>query len=169
MSAETDSLISYLKATGVPHRVTSVVRDQPGSFHHVGLAVDFAGPRPSQNSPQLLAIYKALLPLAGIAEELLYGGAGGALWRDGQQFTSASLKASHQDHVHVAVPRGWRYQEVPPMPDDPTIPNLQGGLFGFYPLVDAAGKCQGYIFVSKTGELHGWGPGWTYFGRSEVL
>lgn len=157
-----------MRASGVPHRATSTVRNQPGSFHHIGLAVDFAGPTPGRNTPELRAVYEALLPLAPIAKELFYGGAGGGLWRDGRRFNSTELRAGHLDHVHVAVPKGWRYQEKPLMPDDPSIPNLNGGLFGFYPLVDSAGKCQGYIFVSKTGEIHGFGPGWTYYGRSEI-
>lgn len=168
MSAETDSLIRFLRFTGVPHRVTSVVRDQPGSFHHVGLAIDAAGPVPGSNTPELRAVYEALLPLAGVAEELFYGGTGGALWRDGTKFTHAGLKASHLDHVHIAVPMGWRFTEAPSVPDDPNLPNLYDIKF-FVPVVDAAGQCRGYYFVSSKGEVHGWGPGATYYGRSEVL
>lgn len=57
---------------------------------------------------------------------------------------------------------------TPTVPDDPNMPNITGPVT-FHPLVAEDGKCMGYyIFSTKTGELHSFGPGAEYYGRSEV-
>lgn len=57
-------------------------------------------------------------------------------------------------------------QEVS-MVDNPELFNIEGPL-ELKVLQDQNGNCTGYaIFSTKTGELHGYGPGWKYFGRSE--
>ena len=55
------------------------------------------------------------------------------------------------------------------MPDDPNLPNITGPV-SLHPLVNSAGECTGYyVFSTKTGELHSFGPGAKYYGRSEVV
>lgn len=164
MSAETDSLIRFMQFTGVPHRVTDISTPgvhTPTSWHYQGLAVDFAGPVPGVG---LDAVYSALAPLAPVALELFYKQ---NLWKNGKRITNAGITASHQNHVHIAVPVGWRFTEVP-VPDDPQLPNLFDIKF-FVPVVDATGMCKGYYMVSSKGEVHAHGPGAVYYGRSEVL
>lgn len=68
----------------------------------------------------------------------------------------------------MRVPWTIANQEVP-MADNPDLPNIEGPL-EIHLLQDQAGNCTGYaIFSVSTGELHGFGPGWKYYGRSEDL
>jgi N-acetylmuramoyl-L-alanine amidase len=54
------------------------------------------------------------------------------------------------------------------MPDDPALPNLPDIKF-FIPIVNAqTGECRGYYIVASDGQLHAFGPGAPFFGRSEV-
>lgn len=54
------------------------------------------------------------------------------------------------------------------MPDDPNLPNLPN-IMGFYPIVNTTtGQCNGYYVLSDDGQLHAFGPGAPFFGRSEV-
>lgn len=143
-----------------------------------GRAVDLADRRgPSTSSTWLLEINEAivrLLPLSMI-QELIYGGPGAFCVKDGRRVDGrvvySSVIDAHRNHVHLAVTVGFRFDvtpEVPPMPDDPTIPNIRGPI-QFHPIVNADGQCTGYYFVSlSTGEVHGWGEGARFHGRSEV-
>jgi hypothetical protein len=162
-SREVEGIIGYLARTNVPFRVTSTTGGVhvASSYHYrqgtggVGLAVDFAGPVPSEDSPALKAIYDAFKPVRSQLAELLYG------------------IALHHDHVHVAVPLGTflapsLFPEVT-VPDDPNLPNLFDVKF-FVPIVrESDGFCTGYYFVSSKGEVHSFGPGAPYHGRSEVV
>ena len=64
-----------------------------------------------------------------------------------------------------AIRHPW---EETPLPDDPTLPNLPDIKF-FIPIVNAqTGECRGYYIVAGNGELHAFGPGAPFYGRSEV-
>lgn len=99
LSREVHGIIRYLANSGVPFKVTDI--DTPGvhtptSYHYAagtggnGLAVDFAGPTPSTNSPQLRRIVDQFMRVQDQLAEFLHP------WND----------AYHDDHVHVAVPLG---------------------------------------------------------------
>lgn len=148
------------------------------SLHYVGRAVDLADRAgPGWDSPALLAINKQALqviPLEWISE-LIYAGPGGVCVKngrvvDGNAVYGSQTMAGHHNHVHLAVVPTFRYngsQKVA-MPDDPNLPNITGPV-EFHPLSDAEGNCTGYyIFSQKTGELHSYGPGAKFYGRSEV-
>jgi hypothetical protein len=118
-----------MNATGVPHRVTSVTEGQhaPGSYHYrtgtngIGLAVDFAGPVPSRDSPELLAIFRAFQPVEHLLHELIYGGADYAI-KAGARVKPYAV-SDHMNHVHVSVDRSVfipvPQPKVPPMFDPP--------------------------------------------------
>lgn len=54
---------------------------------------------------------------------------------------------------------------VNPVPD---IPQITGPV-EFHMVVSSDGRCTGYYIVStKTGEIHAWGPGAVFHGRSDV-
>lgn len=179
-SAEVDGLIRYVMATGVPFRVTDI--NTPGvhsdtSYHYqqghgaIGLAVDLAEPTPSSNTAGLLRIFAEFGPVESQLAELIYSGAPYSIKRGKRTtvaFGSATVLRAHWNHVHVAVPFGTVLKEKS-MPDDPNLPNITGPV-SFHPVVNSAGICQGYyIFSEKTGELHSFGPGAVYYGRSEVV
>ena len=68
----------------------------------------------------------------------------------------------------MRIPWTIQNQEAP-MADNPDLPNIEGPL-ELKVLQNQAGECTGYaIFSISTGELHGFGPGWKYYGRSEDL
>lgn len=185
LSLEVRSLIAYMASSRVRFVVTSTTNHSTLTnsgyvSYHVkqgtdgqGLAVDFAelwgGGR---DTPGLAAIYKALEPLGPKCAELIYAGPGGGFWKNGRKVAPYAA-ASHHDHVHIAVPLGTIVPPIPGvipvMPDDPNLPNITGPV-SFHPIVDSAGNCTGYyIFSQKTGELHSFGPGTKYYGRSEVV
>lgn len=60
--------------------------------------------------------------------------------------------------------------EVHGMPNDPTLPDIDGPVkFEFF-RDPATGRAIGYyVYSERTGVIHGWGPGAPYLGRSEVL
>lgn len=61
-----------------------------------------------------------------------------------------------------------RYPWEETMPDNPDLPNLPDIKF-FIPIVNAqTGEARGYYIVSSDGQLHAFGPGAPFFGRSEV-
>lgn len=165
-SREVDGIIGFLARTNVPFRVTDISTPNvhtAGSYHYrqgtggVGLAVDFAGPVPSKRSPELRAIVDAFQPVRLQLVEFLHP------WN----------RLDHQDHIHVAVNLGvFLAPSVFPeanVPDDPNLPNLFDIKF-FVPIIRSSdGFCTGYYFVSSKGEVHGWGAGAPYHGRSEVL
>jgi TP901 family phage tail tape measure protein len=95
--------------SSVPHRITSTYRAGDPGFHGKNRAVDFAGPRPSRDSDQLLAINQALLPIAKTLSELIYSGPGGQSYKNGALHAySSSVRADHHDHVHAALAMGGR-------------------------------------------------------------
>jgi hypothetical protein len=176
-SREVEGIIGYLARQGVPFRVTSTTGGDhsTNSYHHRagtggdGLAVDFAEPQPSFNSPGLAAIFAAFRPVERQLAELIYSGGSYSI-KHGARVNRYAIK-THWDHVHVAVPRGVFLAPTPfpevTVPDDPTAPNLFDIKF-FVPVV-FNGVCTGYYMASSKGEVHGHGPGAPYHGRSEVL
>lgn len=113
MSEETQALIDWMAASGVPHTVTATVgryvsREDPCSPHSAtsyhcaegtggaGLAVDFAG-------PDLVAIYRALAPLGPLCAELIFGS---TQWKNGRLVAPYDHAENTTNHVHIAVPRG---------------------------------------------------------------
>lgn len=191
-SKEVQAMALYLSNSGVPHRVTAttgtfVSAANPCSPHAatsyhcrdgtdgVGLAIDVGEPAASHDTPGLLAIFAAFVSVESKLAELFYSGAPYGI-KDGKRITiSQDIRDTHHDHVHVAVPRGvMLVPQIQPtgvviMPDDPNLFNITGPVT-FHPVYNQAGECTGYyIFSTKTGELHSYGPGAKYFGRSEVI
>lgn len=170
-----------------------------GSWHYAkgtggtGTAVDFAGAVPGVTlvtARQMAAIYRALLNVAGQLAELIYSGVDvdgrpviTAVHQgrrvDGASFYSPAVWRDHFDHVHVAVPRGVFLTPLSQpsgtvqggqMPDDPNLPNIAGPVQFATAGFDQDGVCTGYyIFSHATGELHSFGPGARFYGRSEVI
>lgn len=183
ISREAQAIIDYVEGCGIPYRVTDV--DGPGhaktSYHYrqgtdgVGLAVDFGGATPGVSiatAPQMGAIYRCFLAVAGQLAELIYSGAdvdgrpvlvaikngrrvdgasfyGGATWRD------------HFDHVHVAVPRGTFLshplgtlaKEAAVANDDPNRYNVNAPVVGI--AMTPTGK--GYLLVCADGGVFAFG------------
>lgn len=174
-SREVDGIIAYMMSTGTPFKVTDV--DTPGvhatgSYHYrpgtggTGLAADLAGLTPSANSPSLLGIFNQLAQVGGQLAELIYSGAPYSI-KNGRRVPRYAIDA-HWNHVHVAVPLGTILKE-PVMPDDPNMPNITYPV-EFHPVVNSDGVCQGYyLFSVKTGEIHAYGPGAPFYGRSEIV
>lgn len=151
------------------------------SYHYAGRAVDLAAREgPGWDTSALLTINEQIiqvLPLSMISE-LIYSGPGNTCVKNGRVVAGLAaygpaVMSRHHDHVHLAVVATFTYngsQEVtPPMPDDPNLPNIVGPVqfatAGFGP----DGVCTGYyIFSHATGELHSFGPGARFYGRSEV-
>lgn len=192
ISRECQALIGYVESSGLPYRVTDV--DGPGhaegSYHYAAgtggdsLAVDFAGVIPGVNpitAAQMLDLYRLFLLAGPQLAELIYSGSNvregikdGRLVH-GPSFYGPLVWPDHRDHVHVAVPKGTFLKPLSQpigtlgetMTNNPDLPDIEGPLH-LQILQDQAGNCTGYaIFSEKTGELHGYGPGWKYFGRSE--
>jgi hypothetical protein len=124
-SPEVEAIIAYGTSTGVPMKVTSTFR--PGavtlagnrSLHGLGLAVDFAGPRPSRDSKELADIFHAFLPVEKHLAELIYAGPQvGFNVKNGRRVGKYAV-SSHHDHVHVAVRRGVLLDRMVPtfLPD----------------------------------------------------
>lgn len=152
------------------------------SLHYVGRAVDLADRSGAGiDTVQLLAINEQilrLLPLSMISE-LIYAGPESVCVNNGRIVSGMSVygpdvMAGHHNHVHLGVVSTFTYggaQEVTtPMPDnDPNLPDITGPVM-FQAGFDQSGICQGYfIFSEATGELHAFGPGARFFGRSEVV
>lgn len=181
-------MVSLVRVFGLPHRVTDINtpgEHSAGGYHYKagtagdGLAVDVAGLVPYALDPvtaraQMLAICKRLEPYESKMAELICSHLPYSI-KDGQRVSRYAV-SSHWNHIHMAVPRGTflRYvttpMEVAIVPDDPAIPNITGPI-EFHPVVNhQTGECTGYYIVSlKTGELHAWGPGAKFHGRSEVV
>lgn len=147
-----------------------------------GRAADFASRQgPGQDTSDLLAINHAvyqLVPTAMISE-LIYAGPDAICVKNGKvvpglSYYGPTTMAAHHNHVHVAVVPGFTYQgvqEVHPMANvnDPNLPDITGPV-ELQVLFDQSGTCTGYfIFSHATGELHGFGPGAKFHGRSEVV
>lgn len=186
LSREVEALIAYVDAAGIPYRVTSTTggRHAETSRHFAagtdgqGLAVDFAGPQPD-DKPAMLDIYRLLLARHDQLHELIFWWPGkvGALVRRRVQVVpmtyGAAVLDAHRLHVHASVDVGT-YLEAPPrkepaMADNPELPNITGPV-ELHVLMNSEGQCTGYIiFSTRTGELHTFGPGAHYYGRSEVV
>jgi hypothetical protein len=196
ISREAQAIIDFVESTGLPYRVTDVngPGHAPGSYHGakgtggLGLAVDFAGAIPGITPitmGQMAALYLAFLTVASQLAELIHAGPG-ITWavKNGKRVAGAAtfgptVWADHRDHLHVAVPRGVfltplshptsTIEEEPMPPDDPNLPNLPD-IAGFYPVINTTtGECTGYYILAKNGELHAFGPGAKWHGRSEVV
>lgn len=103
--SQTYQQLTDIGTFGPSHRVTSTVRSRGGkSYHETGRAVDFAGPKPAKDSPELLALYRFWMQYAPYMAEIIYYGPGGGGIKDGKPFTySASVQRDHHDHVHTAI------------------------------------------------------------------
>lgn len=193
ISREAQALIGYVESSGLPYRVTDV--DGPGhaegSYHYAAgtggdsLAVDFAGVIPGVTpitAAQMLDLYRLFLLAGPQLAELIYSGSNiregikdGRLVH-GPSFYGPLVWPDHRDHVHVAVPKGVFLKPLSQpigilqggaMPDDPNTANIEGPI-EFHMVVDQNGLCTGYYFFSpRTGELHTFGPGAKFYGRSE--
>jgi hypothetical protein len=150
------------------------------SYHHSGRAVDLAAREgPGVDTSALLSIDEQIvqvLPLSMISE-LIYSGPGNVCVKNGRVVAGLAsygpdVMSRHHNHVHLAVVATFTYngsQEVAtPMPDDPNLPNIVGPV-ELAVLWNSNGDCTGYfIFSHATGELHSFGPGAKFYGRSEV-
>jgi len=170
---------AVMYTTNGEHAATSLHKTTDAT-NGVGRAVDLADRAgPGVDTSALLAINEAvlrLLPLSMIAE-LIYAGPGGICVKNGKIVNGlavygAATLAEHHNHVHLGVIRGFTYngsQEVA-VPDDPNLPNITGPVEFVICGSDPNGVCQGYyIFSHATGELHSFGPGAKFYGRSEVI
>lgn len=193
ISREAQSIIDYVESTGLAYRVTSVHRPKStGSYHAArgtdgdSLAVDLAAAMPGVTPVtvvQMAAIYRALLDVSAHLAELIFNGPGITVAvKNGRRVDGPTVYAAvwddHRNHVHAALPRGvfltplshpLRTMEAV-MADDPNLANITEGPVSFHPIFNAEGHCTGYyIFSQKTGELHSFGDGAPYYGRSEVV
>ena len=150
------------------------------SYHYSGRAVDLASRAgPGVDTSDLLAINEGVvqvLPLSMITE-LIYGGPGNVCVKNGRIVSGLAVYGPavlerHRNHVHLAVVESFTYngsQEVAVPDNDPNMPDIVGPVEFAIAGSDANGICQGYyIFSHATGELHSFGPGARFYGRSEV-
>lgn len=185
LSAETAGIIALLRTFGLPFRITSITGGShaTGSYHYAqgtggqGLAVDIAGPLPYMVDPAgskaaMLAICAKLRPYERNFAELICSHLSYSI-RNGNRVGRMSV-GSHYDHIHLAVSRGTLLArptdvEATVVPDNPDLPNIEGPLT-FHPCIATDGMCKGYyIFSVSTAELHAFGAGAPYYGRSEEL
>lgn len=150
------------------------------SYHYVGRAVDLAAREgPGVDTTRLLAIDEAVIQLVPLSmiSELIYSGPDNVCVQNGRIVNGMSVygpdvMSRHHNHVHLAVVAGFTYngsQEVAVPDNDPNLPDITGPVQFAVAGSDADGNCTGYyIFSQKTGELHSFGPGAKFYGRSEV-
>lgn len=126
-SLEIEHGIRYLDATGVPHRITSTFRGRGTSSRHdqqgtkgPGLALDAAGTAPGWDTPELLAIFEAFVPVEDQLYELIYSGAPYSIKR-GKRVNRYAI-ADHWNHVHVAFYKGV-FLELPG--GGPALPDME--------------------------------------------
>jgi len=179
------ALLTYLRATGTPFRVTSTIRNslirgtQRPSLHNVGRAADVTGLTPSVDSQQLLNIYNAFAPVAGMVRRIYSGPGGGGFGEVG-----SITWQDHRDHVHVALADGAVIRsrivaELGEAGDEVVIPldsperamalALQSGLFDTLaratrdtPAPVSAAGARSNVLGSTGGGPLGGGPGNTY-------
>ena len=193
ISREAQAIIGYVEAAGLPHRVTDVngPGHAEGSWHYrpgtggVGLAVDFAGAAPGVTvvtAPQMGAIWRALMAVAGQLAELIYSGADidgrpvtvavkNGRRVDGASFFGPATWRDHFDHVHVAVPAGVflshppdTLQEEAAMADDPDRINSNAPIVG----IASTPTGRGYWLVAADGGVFAFGDA-TYLGNVEYV
>lgn len=99
-------LSGMMGGSGVPHRVTSTVRNWGGtSYHETGHAIDLAGPTPSSSpTPAMGRIFDFWAQHAGGLAELIYAGRSRNV-KNGRWVAPYAV-AQHRDHVHVAATAG---------------------------------------------------------------
>ena len=100
-----DAIVAIMDASGIPYRVTSTYRDT-STYHGSYNAVDFAGPTPSVDSPELDAIARFWATMGPSLLELIYAGPNAEYWKNGQRVSAAyygGVLDSHHNHVHVAA------------------------------------------------------------------
>jgi hypothetical protein len=73
--------------------------------------MDVAGMVPSWDSPILLALFQAFVPIEKQLTELIYARAPYNI-KYGRR-VGLYAQAQHHNHVHVAVPKGWRWTPAP--------------------------------------------------------
>ena len=185
ISRECVSIVALVDSFGLPYRVTDL--DTPGvhsdgSRHYQdgtdgdGLAVDMAGPIPyaldrAGSKRAMLALCARLEPYEHLFYELICSHLPYSV-KAGRRVPRYAV-AAHWNHIHLSVNRGVFVGGALPIPevhvvaDDPNLPNIEGPL-SFHPIFTSTGQGTGYyIFSTRTGEVHGHGPGAPYFGRSE--
>ncbi len=100
------AILAYINSTQVPYGGIGTIanRNVRGtnrkSLHAFGRAVDFSAPHGGVDNNELLAIYRAFLPVKDILTELIYSGPGGSNPRN------PITAADHHNHVHVGLARG---------------------------------------------------------------
>jgi TP901 family phage tail tape measure protein len=105
------AILSYMRSTGVPFHPTNISTIRPGattrgsgntkaSLHSMARAVDFFPPNGGVDNNELLAIYRAFLPVRDVLQELIYSGPGGSNPRN------PITRADHHNHVHVGLAQG---------------------------------------------------------------
>jgi hypothetical protein len=128
------------------------------SNHSWGLAVDINAPSNPQ-ADELVTDMPAWMPALWKAWGFGWGGD----WHG----TKDPMHFEFLGSPDTAKTLIARLANGEPMADDPNNPNIEGPL-QLHLLQDQNGNCTGYaIFSTETGELHGFGPGWRYYGRSE--
>lgn len=153
------------------------------SYHYAksgARAVDLAARSgPGVDTSELLAINEGVIqviPLSMISE-LIYGGPGNVCVKngkivDGMVAYGPIVMSRHRNHVHLAVVATFTYngsQEVTMPDNDPNSPDITGPVQFATAGFNQDGVCTGYyIFSHATGELHSFGPGAQFYGRSEV-
>lgn len=147
----------------------------PTSLHYVGRGRDYG-----RSTSDMPAILEALRPWATGPNHVLHELYGlTTFYKRGEAISpSRALFDAHQNHVHVGLRAGrtlplpvttHSIEEIRTMVDNPDLPNIEGPL-QLVALSDQAGNCTGYyIFSISTGELHSFGPGAKFYGRSEEL
>lgn len=117
-SQEVVAIRQYMFDSDVAHRVTCTWNHskntnagnlsrhvQPGTGG-IGLAADLAGPNAGIDSPQLAAVFYALLKVERQLHELIYAGPQVAFnIRNGARVGKYAID-DHHDHVHVSVDKG---------------------------------------------------------------
>lgn len=166
---------TYLAGRGVRHGAptegqTTGGKHATNSLHYTGRARDYG-----RSDSDLVGILDVLLPFAVGPDHVIQELFGLAVyWKHGAILhPSAELRAAHQNHVHVGLRAGRVMpsprQEAPMPADDPALPNITGPV-ELHLVVGATGVCTGYyLFSPTTGELHAYGPGATFHGRSEAI
>lgn len=150
------------------------------SLHYSGRAVDLADRAgPGTDTTALQRINEQVIQLVPLSmiSELIFAGPDGICVQNGRIVNGMSVygpavMAEHHNHVHLGVIPTFTYQgsqEVTVPDNDPNLPDIVGPVAFAIAGSDTNGVCQGYyIFSHATGELHSFGPGAKFYGRSEV-
>jgi hypothetical protein len=111
-SAEVETIVAYLTASGVPFYITSTLRPgavtQAGtpSLHALALACDVAYIRDTWDSEELARIFRVFEPVEGQLAELIYAGPQVSYNIKNGKRVRKYAQDIHHNHVHVAVRRG---------------------------------------------------------------